>query len=112
MVRAVRYATGRIHAQGDQGVVHKGFEEFVSNKDDHIKILVTAQAKQRPRTLGCWVIGHRIRMPCRTGLAPLAKKLELLLKRPDVSPPFATQCLTRVRERSSAVLVLWLTLLD
>jgi len=54
----------------------------------------------------CWVIGRRCRMPCRTGLAPLAKKLELLLKRPDASPPFATQRLTRMRERSSAVLIL------
>src|ERR1700722_6034696 len=45
----------------------------------------------------CWMVGRRIRTPCRTGLALLTKKLELLLKRPDASPPFATQCLTRVR---------------
>lgn len=44
--------------------------------------------------------------------APLAKKLELLLKRSDAPPPFATQYLTRVRERSSAVLILRLTWLD
>ena len=34
-------------------------------------------------------------MPCRTSLAPVAKKLELLLKRSDASSPFASQYLAR-----------------
>jgi len=34
-----------------EDVAHKGFEEPVSNKGGHIKILVTPRQKQRPRTL-------------------------------------------------------------